>query len=292
MRVDTIPRIYTGSFNWDKSVGQNIVTLLDNDPSLIRQAEPNLPQDFICNCFLEELYTIERFPSLPQTSLPDWSDKDSRRERTLKTYEMQWKTKNLHCNLFITKKVTASTLNDWTFLGTIPFLNTEGFKYTRHSAFDLLTNKLVRGFGERAKLGIQIEQASEYPFADIDKLSIDYTWRQEAILIQPDYTPVYIGAAQVTDITAYSELITSSLGMVARQVAPAREKRISLQMTNNGNSTFYYSQGATVSATNNDGIIAPSSTREILNYNGVVAMVSSATAVSGNLTTRERYQAT
>lgn len=291
MRVDIIPKIYTGTFTWDKTVGQNVVTLLDNNRDLIKQTEPNLPESFICNAFLDELYTVEKFPSLPTTPLPNWTDEDSRRERTLKTYEMQWASKSLHCNLFVTKKIVANTIDDWTFLGTIPFLNTEGFKYTRHSAFDLLTNKLARGFGERAKLGIQIEQVSEYPFAAIDSLSIDYTWRQEAILIQPDYTPVYIGTAQVSEITAYSELITSSLGMIARQVAPSREKRVSIQITNNGNSTFYYSQGTTVSATNNDGVIAPSSTREIINYNGVVTMISSAAQAAGNLTIRERYQA-
>ena len=290
MRTETIPKIYTGTFKWDKNVGENIVVLLDNDRQLLKNSEPLLPQNFICNAFLDELYTVEQFPSLPKALLPNWADEDSRRERVLKTYDMQWKSERLDCNLFVTGKTTITSPGDWCFIGTIPFLNTEGFKYTRHSAFDLLSIKLARGFGERAKLGMQIQQVGQYPFASIDSLTVDYTWRQEARLIQEDYTPVQIQTAQVTQVTAYSELITSTIALAARQVAPAREKRISFQITNNGSTTIYYSlNSSAATATSNDGVVPPASTREVINHNGTITAASSGAA--GNITTRDRYQA-
>lgn len=288
VRIDPLKRIHTSSFNWNVSTpSNNIITILYNDPALLKAKYPILGDNFACNAYLTDLYTIERAYSLPSAQLPDYTDEDTRRERTLKTSRMQWGSAAFHANFFVTGKTPPISTNDWVFIGTIPILNTEGFKYTRHRPMDLVTHNLARPFGEGSSLGLQIENVG-YPLTSADKLGIDCTWHQETSLVQDDWAPVLIQTAAT--VTSYSDSIIVSIGTLARQLFAARPTRDSLTITNNSTTaTVYYSlNGGTPSASSNDGTLAPGITREIAKPTGIITAI--ATAANTQITAKETYK--
>lgn len=263
-RIDQIRKLYTSSFNWDNSTPKDtIVPILNNDPGLLKASYPQLQEGFACNGYLTGLYLIERPYSLPSTDLPDYTDEDTRRERTLKTSRMQWESPGFHANFFISGKRFISNNNDWVFLGTIPIINTQGFKYIRHRPFDLTTHNLTREFGEWAKLGLQIETFEGFPLTSMDTISIDCTWRQESEIIQSDFSPIYIETSAM--ITSYSEKNTFQITKASQEILPIRPSRRKLTIINNSTAgTIYLAFGKAASDTSNNLIIPPSQNRLIL----------------------------
>lgn len=290
VRIDSFRQDYTGSFNFDYTQGSNIITVLDNDPILLKTIFPSLPSDFVCSGYLTELFSIERAYTLGSSELPQFEDTDTDRDRILKANQLQWNSPRYHLNFYISGKTTISSINDWVFIGTVPILNTGGFKYTRHRPFDLLSQNLARPFGKRAKLGIQIEDAGFGTLNAGDSLGIDLVWHQEATIVQEDYTPVIITSAQTTNVTAYADRNTRNIGTASQNILSAKAARISCSVTNNSASAIVYiGLDRTPTASANDGAISASSTINITSsFKGQINALANAAATS--ITTTETYQ--
>jgi hypothetical protein len=286
-RIDPYKKVYTASFNWNVNTpAGTIIPILYNDPALLKASEPLLPDKFTCNAYLTDLYTIERAYSLPSIDIPNYTDEDTRRQRTLKTQQMQWSDARFDANFFVCGKKPPLTNNDWVFIGTIPILNTQGFKYTRHRPIDLLTHNLARPFGEFASLGLQIETIA-YPLTSIDRISIDASWHQESPIVQPDFAPVLIETAAT--ITAYSDSTTLTISTANRQIFPSRPTRFLLTVTNSSTTATVYisTTGSVPTATSNDGSVGPLGTKDFPNATGTINAVASAATTP--ITVRERY---
>ncbi len=290
VRIDSFRQDYTASFNYDYTQGENIITILDNDPMLLKTVFPSLPSDFVCSGYLTELFSIERAYTLGSSELPQFEDTDTDRDRILKANQLQWTSPRYHLNFYTSGKTTISSVNDWVFIGTVPILNTGGFKYTRHRPFDLLSQNLARPFGKRAKLGIQIEDAGFGTLNAGDSLGIDLVWHQEATIVQDDYTPVIITSAQTTNVTAFTDRNTRNIGTTSQNIISARANRISAAITNNSASAIVYiGLDRIPTASANDGSVAASSTFSIVStFKGQVNAVANAAATS--ITSSETYQ--
>jgi hypothetical protein len=230
---------------------------------------------------------IERPYSLPDTELPDYLDEDTRKQRTLKTNQMQWESPRFDANFFVCGKKPPLLFTDWVFIGTVPIVNTKGFKYTRHRPIDLLTHNLARPFGEFASLGLQIE-VIEHPFTSADKISIDATWHQESPIVQPDFSPVLIETAAT--VTAYSDSNSLTIGTLTRQLFAARPTRTMLTITNNATTASVYisTAGQTPTATSNDGTVGPGGTKVFPAATGVINAVASAGSTA--IIAKEEYK--
>lgn len=291
-RVDPVKKVYTSSFNWNNTTPKDtIIPIVNNDPALLKAAYPSLQNEFACNAYLTDLYMVERPYSLPSTDLPDYTDEDTRRDRTLKTSRMQWDSPSFHANFFITSKNFITNTSDWVFLGTIPIINTQGFKYIRHRPMDLFTHNLARPLGDGAKLGLQIETFQGYPLTSIDTIGIDCTWHQEALLIQPDFTPIYIEAS--TMVTSYSDKFTVSISRTNIEALPMRPSRRKLTILNNSTTgTLYLALGRAATELNNDLVIPPNQSKLILREDQVNLANSinlSSTVFGNSVTITEVY---
>jgi len=287
VRVDGATRLHTGSFNWNNATpAGTIVSILYNDPALLKAKFPLLPNDFACNAYMTDLYTIERAYSLPDAPLPDYTDEDTRKQRTMKTYDMQWKNPRFDANFYVCGKRPPFAASEWVFLGTIPVLNTEGFKYVRHRPFDLFTHNLVRPIGEHGSIGLEI-QLIDHPLTPLDKISIDLNWHQTAQLIQPDFAPVSIQTAAT--VTGYSDSIVVAIGTLTRQLFAARPTRNLVTVFNgSASATVYVSTvGGNPTASSNNGTVAPGRTEEFPNATGIIS--ASASASNTSITAKETY---
>lgn len=289
VRVDPLKVCHTISMRIEASnITTDIIPIVYNNPSLIKQEYPQLPdniEDFGCNGYLTDLYSVERPYGLAEIQLPDYLDEDTKRERLLKTHQMQWESENFLLNLYTTKKRPPLTKEDWNFIGSIPILNTAGFKYTRHRPFDLFTHNLARSFGKWASAGIEI-QITGKNFGPLDTITIDGSWHQETALIQPDFTPVLIDAS----VTSYQEATNLLVGVASRQILPSRVNRLEVEATNNSTSNTIYVglNGVTPTASANSGAIAPGNT--LVWKAGVTGIINAiASGVSTNITVKERY---
>ena len=290
VRFDSGSKDYMISFKITQANATNIITIIDADPTPLRAKHPSLPTDAIVNAYLTELFATCVINSLPEINIPDYQDEDSRTQRLTKTLSMQWTSPRLHLNFYTCAKSIISSPSDWNFVGAESLINTAGYPYERKRPSDFLTENLARALGDTGKIGVSVADVGSGYLTSIDEITIDGSWKHEYTVMQPDFSPVIVQGT-VQQISSYTDTNTRALGSVSTQVLAARSKRTTSSIKNNsGTATVYIGYTSPVSATSNDGTIAPGATRILIQADErPVYAINSTTG--GNITTSESWTA-
>jgi hypothetical protein len=286
--LQSASRTYTISRKILPSDGENILTIVNNDIDLFRSRYPSLPGDAWVNGFVSELYCYAEINSLPDTVMPEYDLGDSQSTKLAKTLQLEWGSQRFHLCLWTTDKKNPSA-TDWNLVGMLSLMNPMGFPYRRYRPLDLLTDELARGLGEDSKIGVSIKNVNFGLPNSSDTIVIDGTWRQEVVLLQPDFMPLIVQgsvqAVQVFDVTN-----TGTIGLTKRAILTTRAGRVSGSIKNTHASQFLYiKRDSAVTNSSYDTSIAPNGTAYLeQGYQGEIWAVGSAGGTT--FTTNEVYK--
>jgi hypothetical protein len=190
LRFDTVQLVHDISVVYNPSQGQNIITVLDNNPNAARLKYGLKGIRGWCNAMMDEIRVYSSIQSLPQIPLPDFNDEDSESERLTKAQSFEWNTARFELAIF--KK--AANSNQWAEFGVAALKNAGGFRYRIHRILDLATDNIGVRVGEFGQIGVQVRAVGfDLPKA-ADRISITGHWVQEFVFVQ-EVTPLVINQA-------------------------------------------------------------------------------------------------
>jgi hypothetical protein len=292
VRVDKAPRTYTISTRLPTVEVETLTILADNRKTNFTNSYPIIPADSWSNGYISELYLYCEIDSLVDINIPDYTDEDTRSERIVKTLDMEWKSPRYQVALWTTANplATANTFQYWNKIGMVSLLQQSGYPYTRYRPLDLLTDNLMRELGENAKVAISIMDVGWFFPNSADVIVVDGSWRQELIIVQPDFVPL-VSLGNVQQVTQFTDSLIQLVATASKSVLPTRESRTVASLKNGSpTAVAYYSYNSVCTPTSNDGAIAAGATKplEPAPKTGVWMCMASGTA---NCTTLETYTA-
>lgn len=271
------------------SENASIIPIVYNDPDYARNRYV-IPEGYICNGFLTELYVYAEIDSLAENPLPSYLAEDTETERVVKTLNAQWGSTVPKFYLQLWRWREASS--EWLPRGKISLTNQYGYPYTISRPLDLLTDNIARDFGEKFKLGVSIVDAGFGLLKTIDRVIVDGTWKQDIRIIKPDTPVISVQGASVVNVTQYRNSNQGTVGTTRRNLLDANNARISATVLNtHATNTLYIAErDITPSATNNDGAIPAGGSKNITTgYKGIVYGLAS--AINTSYTATETYNA-
>ena len=207
------------SWQWNRRYNtttdqDNIITLVDNNPSVITTAYPSLTAPLWTNGFIKEWKVYSEIYSLTEAPFPNLQDTSSDNERLAAVLNVEWGSPRFHFCVWSTTKNNPSnrpSAGDWVLEGKHSILHPAGYPYRIYYPLDLLTNSISREVGEAGKFGFSIENAGYgYP-TNQDVIVTSGQWTQELVYLAPDPTPVVVYVTGGSSSGAVSAPLAASL---------------------------------------------------------------------------------
>ena len=269
------------------SQSSSIIQIINNDPNYARNRYV-IPEGYVCNGFLTELYVYTEIDSLTENPLPDYQLEDTESDRVIKTLNAVWGSTvpKFYLQLWRWRDVS----NEWIPRGKVSLLNQYGYPYAISRPLDLLTDNIAREFGENFKLGVSIIDAGFGLLKTVDLVVVDGCWKQDVRVIKPDTPVVSVQGASVVNVTQFKNSNQGTVGTSRRTLLDANNARISATVLNTHASNVLYiaERDITPSSTNNDGAIPAGGSKNITTgYKGIVYGLAS--AINTSYTATETY---
>ncbi|AFZ22367.1 hypothetical protein [Allocoleopsis franciscana] len=187
-KSDTVGISHDISVVYSPSMGQSIITLVDNNPNQIRAkfGLGNLPG--VANGLLDELRCYASISSLSEIAFPDIKNEDPEAIKVTKAQSFEWKTARFELVVFKKAKNAA----DWAECGVSALKNSGGFRYRIHRMLDLVTDNIGARVGEWGKIGVSVRAVGYGVPAAFDRITFTGNWQQEFTWVQEHPTYVQI----------------------------------------------------------------------------------------------------
>lgn len=186
------------------------------------------------NALIHDCWVTAKIRSLPEVKLPIFGEFDPTEERLRKTLLYEWGTARLELELLL-----GDPLGNWGSFGETAIKNSNGYRYRKHRALDLMTDAPGFQLEEGYKIGVQLINVGFGDLTSQDKIDILGAWTQEfvAVQAQPPYVinNVY-GSSQSpspspTPTPVVIPTLTLSLASSATTVNANNDEKINLIVT-------------------------------------------------------------
>lgn len=137
------------------------------------------------NGFLHDCWVTAKIRSLPEVKLPLFGEFDTPTEQLNKTLLYEWGTARLELELLL-----GDSKGNWGSFGETAIKNSNGYRYRKHRALDLITDQPGFQLEEGFKVGVKLINVGFGDLTSNDKIDILGAWSQEFVAIQPQ--PVYV----------------------------------------------------------------------------------------------------
>lgn len=137
------------------------------------------------NGFLHDCWVTAKIRSLPEVKLPIFGEFDTPTEQLNKTLLYEWGTARLELELLL-----GDSQGNWGSFGETAIKNSNGYRYRKHRALDLITDQPGFQLEEGFKVGVKLINVGFGDLTSNDKIDILGSWSQEFVAIQPQ--PVYV----------------------------------------------------------------------------------------------------
>lgn len=137
------------------------------------------------NGLLTDLWVTAQIGSLPEVKLPIIVEGESQSDRLNKTIFYEWGTARLELDFLL-----GDPLGNWASFGETAIKNSNGYRYRKHRALDLITDSPGYTLEEGWKIACQLNNVGFGDLTDKDKLDLTGAWVQEFVAIQQQ--PPYV----------------------------------------------------------------------------------------------------
>lgn len=137
------------------------------------------------NGFIHDCWVTAKVRSLPEVKLPIFGEFETPSDQLTKTLLYEWGTARLELEL-----VLGDGLGQWASFGETAIKNSNGYRYRKHRALDLMTDQSGFQLEENFKIGARLINVGFGDLTNADKVDIIGSWTQEFVTIQPQ--PVYV----------------------------------------------------------------------------------------------------
>ncbi|MBD2130699.1 hypothetical protein NDI39_10000 [Microcoleus sp. ZQ-A2] len=168
------------------------------------------------NGFVHDCWVTAKIRSLPEVKLPLFGNEDTPTDQLNKTLLYEWGTDRLELEILL-----GDGLGNWGSFGETAIKNSNGYRYRKHRALDLMTDQSGFQLEENFKIGARLINVGFGDLTRADKVDILGSWTQEFVTIQPQ--PVYVtnnvyggtGTAPTTPVSNAVLSLTLSSGTSA-----------------------------------------------------------------------------
>jgi hypothetical protein len=196
--------------------------------------------------------------------MPDYLIGESKTSALTKTLNLEWKSDRYQLDLYLTTDYPLTASTQWNLQGSISLINPAGYPYRTYRLKDLLTNDLAFSLGQNATLGYAIRNVGKGVIQAMDTVVITGSWKQELVLLQPDWQPLVVQGGTISPVTQYTDNNQVNLSTTKKQLLAPRGNRLSGFITNQSTSlSFFLKYDSTVSTTVYDAVVAPNATFQL-----------------------------
>lgn len=187
-KSETVPVKHDISVVYNPSQGEQIIEVLHNNPTLIRQIYGLESVKGCANAILMELRCCASINSLAAVPLPDITGDDSESGRVVKTHTFEWLTSRFELVVF--RKAPGQ--QEWAECGVTALKNSAGHRYRLHRLLDLTTDNIGCDIGEWGRLGVAIQNVGYELPTIVDRIAITGSWTQEFTWVEEHPTYVVV----------------------------------------------------------------------------------------------------
>lgn len=136
----------------------NIITIVNNEPSWLRQRLQLLNEPGLVNGYLKGLRCQADVPNLPVAIVPNIDNSATDQERLAASKQIEWESPRFVVSYFLSNKINPSNRResgDWTWTGMHSVVNI-GESFRQYDGYDFYSNNLAFGLEENNRVGICI----------------------------------------------------------------------------------------------------------------------------------------
>lgn len=161
------------------------VTLVENTSHRIRGKFGLWSVPGWVNALVHDCWVTAKIRSLPEIKLPIFGEFESNEDRLSKTILYEWGTARLELELLL-----GDSLGNWASFGETAIKNSNGYRYRKHRALDLMTDAHGFQLEENYKIAVRLVNVGFGDLTNQDKIDIVGAWTQEFIAVQQQ--PPYV----------------------------------------------------------------------------------------------------
>lgn len=173
MAISSINRVKTLTVKLNFIDGNAIVPIYGNSNISIGNELLKGYKIISFNCFVKNLKIFASIPSLPESSLPNFSLEDSESQKLIKVLDTEWRNARKQLNVFI------SSDNNWHQIGSLSLLRPYGYPFRVYNLMDLFTDNLALELGDNSKIGVQVENVGYGLLDSLDTVTIHGSYVEE-----------------------------------------------------------------------------------------------------------------
>ena len=137
------------------------------------------------NGLVHDCWVTAKIRSLPEVKLPIFGEFETPTDKLQKTLLYEWGTARLELELLL-----GDGLGNWGSFGESAVKNSNGYKYRKHRALDLMTDNPGFFLEESFKIAVRLINVGFGDLTASDKIDVMGAWTQEFIAIQQQ--PPYV----------------------------------------------------------------------------------------------------
>lgn len=161
------------------------ITLVENSPARIRGKFSLWNVPGWVNGFIDDLWVTAKIRGLPEVKLPIIEDGETSTERLQKTLLYEWGTARLELEFLL-----GDEQGRWASFGETAIKNSNGYRYRKHRAIDIITDNPGYRLQENWKIGARLVNVGFGDLTNKDVIDFTGSWNQEFIAIQAQ--PAYV----------------------------------------------------------------------------------------------------
>lgn len=204
---ESYPHVRTAIGSFSQENGDNIITVVHNNPLVTRLAFPEVKEPGKVNGYLKKLLIMCDVPNLPLIDLPTVEITTSRSEAYMLQKQTEWHSPGFGILLWATKHPNPRPepgYGDWTLKGYHSVINTGVWR--QYDSYPVFSNNLASELEENDRIGIslvsrwnnQIEYFPRFtppyvlPDNRPDTITYDVAWVQDLVIAKQDTRPLFI----------------------------------------------------------------------------------------------------